>query len=305
MTGSQYYQGNYGAWSVHMDGVRRIVELRGGMGMLSQLIREKIYRSVMLFSTQLWLLLMDLDNYSTDLLGCIEIGAAPRFPAVDLPKPLFPPSWCNLPPAVSSLAETYTLEPDFLALLSAVTTYTTSTTATQDAPSLQYRLVSLCSMRQYQRPIPSAIILAGPFHSQVRQAQSQIVQELLLIGALLFLSLPHMRTLLPLRPVDYGYLISRLNSFASPLCAHDTLLQHADFLLWLFFLGEVFSSTSMSFSACARVRSPFRMQLRAVSAILDIASWEEMSIALGKMWFIEPRHAELYQCLCEDVFNYN
>ena len=44
--GSQYFQGNHGVWSVHMDGVKRIVELRGGMETLSQLIQQKIYRSV-------------------------------------------------------------------------------------------------------------------------------------------------------------------------------------------------------------------------------------------------------------------
>lgn len=50
MTGSQYFQGNHGAWSVHMHGVKRIVELRGGIGMLSRLIQQKIYRLVMLFT---------------------------------------------------------------------------------------------------------------------------------------------------------------------------------------------------------------------------------------------------------------
>jgi hypothetical protein len=44
--GLQYFQGNHGAWSVHMDGVKRIVELRGGMETLSRLIQQKIYRSV-------------------------------------------------------------------------------------------------------------------------------------------------------------------------------------------------------------------------------------------------------------------
>jgi hypothetical protein len=181
----------------------------------------------------------------------MEIGATPRFPAVYLPKPLLPPSWSHLPPAVSSLAETYALKLELLALLSEITTHTISSPATQETPSLQYRILSLYSTRQYQHPVLSAIILARPFRSQVPQAQSEIVQELLLIGALLFLSLPHMRALLPLRSVDYGYLISRLSSFASPLFTHDTLPQHADFLLWLLFLGEVASSTSSTFSTCA------------------------------------------------------
>lgn len=44
--GIQYFQGNHGAWGVHMDGVKRIVELRGGTVTLSDLIQQKIYRLV-------------------------------------------------------------------------------------------------------------------------------------------------------------------------------------------------------------------------------------------------------------------
>jgi len=50
MIGSQYFQGDHGAWSVHMDGVKRIVELRGGIGALPRLIQQKIYRRVILFT---------------------------------------------------------------------------------------------------------------------------------------------------------------------------------------------------------------------------------------------------------------
>jgi hypothetical protein len=131
--------------------------------------------------------------------------------------------------------------------------------------------------------------------------QSEIVQELLLIGALLFFSLPHILALPLIRPVNYNYLLSRLTSFASPLFNRHTLLQHPEFLLWLSFLGEFFSSTSTSLSTCSLERSPFRLQLRAVSAILKIASWEEMKMALGRMWAIEPRHEKPYRCLWEEA----
>jgi hypothetical protein len=105
----------------------------------------------------------------------------------------------------------------------------------------------------------------------------------------------------PIRPVDYGYLLSRLTAFASPLFNHDTLRQHPNLLLWLSFLGEFFFSTSNSLSTSARERSPFRMQLRAVLTLLKIASWEEMRIALGMMWPIEPRHEKLYRRLWEEA----
>jgi hypothetical protein len=301
MMGSQYFQGNHGAWGVHMDGVKRIIELRGGMGMLSILIQQKIYRSVMLCTIVPMHPLIDLENCSTDLLGCLETGTIPHFPTITPLEPLFPPYSCDLPPAVVSLAETYTLDPDFRALLSEISTQTTSLPATHDTPSLQYRLLSLYFARQYQHPLPSSIILTKTSCSQLQQPQSEIIQELLFIGALLYLSLPHMRALPPIRPVDYGYLLSRLNFFASPLFNRHTLLQHPDFLLWLFFLGEVFSSISVSLSTCARERSPFRLQLRAVSAMLEIASWEEMKIALSTMWAIEPRHEKPYRCLWEEA----
>jgi hypothetical protein len=105
----------------------------------------------------------------------------------------------------------------------------------------------------------------------------------------------------PIRPVDYGYLLSRLTAFASPLFNHDTLREHPHLLLWLSFLGEFFFSTSNLLSTSARERSPFSMQLRAVLTLLKIASWEEMRIALGMMWPIEPRHEKPYRRLWEEA----
>lgn len=39
----QYTQKNYTIWDVHMNGTRRIVEMRGGISALPALIRQKIY----------------------------------------------------------------------------------------------------------------------------------------------------------------------------------------------------------------------------------------------------------------------
>ncbi|KAH5865662.1 hypothetical protein HBI92_115920 [Parastagonospora nodorum] len=281
MAKAEYFQGNHGVWSVHMDGVKRIVELRGGMETLSQLIQQKIY--------------------STDILGCMEIGAIPHFPAVSLPKPLCPPYHCDLPPAIASLAEIYTLDPDFLALLSEITTHAAYSSATHDTLNLQYRLLSLYSTRQYQHLLPDPNFFTGTFYGQGQEAQSDIVQEILLIGAMLFLSLPHMRTLPPIRPIDYSYLLSRLNSFLSPSFNNHTLLLHREFLLWLSFLGEVFSSSSIALSIYARGCSPFGIQMRAFSDMLGIISWEEMNMALGMMWAIQPRHEKPYRCLWEEA----
>jgi hypothetical protein len=234
----------------------------------------------------------------------MEIGAIPHFPAVSLPKPLSPLYHCGLPPAIASLAETYTLDPDLLSLLSEITTYTTSSSATHDTLNLQYRLLSRNSTRHYQHLLPNPKFFIETFCGQGQQAQSEIVQEMLLIGAMLFLSLPHMRTLPPIRPIDYSYLLSRLSSLASPSFHNHTLLQHPQFLLWLSFLGEFFSSSSIVLSTYAGGCSPFRLQLRAFSDMLGIASWEEMNLALGMMWAIEPRHEKPYRCLWEEAVIY-
>ncbi|CAI6335554.1 unnamed protein product [Periconia digitata] len=74
---AEYLQGNHGAWSVHMGGIKTIVELRGGIETLPQLIQEKIY--------------------STDLLGCMEIGIIPHFPisSHQSPQPNFTRTICG------------------------------------------------------------------------------------------------------------------------------------------------------------------------------------------------------------------
>ncbi|KAH7378440.1 hypothetical protein DE146DRAFT_626528 [Phaeosphaeria sp. MPI-PUGE-AT-0046c] len=278
MAKAEYLQGNHSAWCVHMDGVKRIIELRGGTMTLSCLIQHKIY--------------------STDLLGCMEIGALPRFPAIDILKPVSSSYPYNLPPAVVSLAKSFILDHELLALLSEITTHMKSSPTSHDTLGDQYRLLSLC----YQQPLRDCLVLTKRFSSQVQQVKSKIVQEVLMIGALLFLSLPHMCALPPIRPVDYSYLLSRLDSFASPLYAdHQILLQHPEFLLWLSFLGVVFSSTSVSLSAGAHERSPFRLQLRAVSIMLEITSWHDMKIALGRMWSIDPKYEKPYRCLWENA----
>lgn len=231
----------------------------------------------------------------------METGTPPHFPAINLPKPLSPAYPCNLPSAVISLAESYIPDPDFLALLSQITTHTTSSSATHDTPSLQYRLLSFQAMRQYRYPLPNSIIPTRKIFSAVQQTQSEIIEELLLIGALLFLSLPHMQALPPIRSVDHGYLISRLISSANPFLHHCTLSQHPEFFLWLFFLGEIFSSTSTIPSASAREHSPLRPQLRAVLVLLNITSWGDMKMALSTMWAFEPKYDNLYQSLWEEA----
>ncbi|PVI00752.1 hypothetical protein DM02DRAFT_642235 [Periconia macrospinosa] len=222
MAKAEFFQMNHGAWSVHMDGVRKIVELRGGIRMLSRLIQQNIY--------------------STDLLGCMEIGAVPHFPTTNLPKP---------------------------SLLSEIPMQHTFSPATHDIPNLQYRLLYLYSKHQSHNSLTSSVIPTTLFCSQAQQMLSEIIQELLLIGTLLFISVPHMCALPPIRPVDYGYLLSRLNSLATPLFNDPTLLRHSHFLLWLSFLGEFCFD--------------FALHLRTVSAMLKIASWEEMKMALDSM----------------------
>ncbi|KAH6723577.1 hypothetical protein BKA61DRAFT_13229 [Leptodontidium sp. MPI-SDFR-AT-0119] len=63
---AEYTQKNYTIWDVHMNGTRRIVEMRGGISALPALIRQKIY--------------------DAELLGCIETGSIPRFLSI---KPAF------------------------------------------------------------------------------------------------------------------------------------------------------------------------------------------------------------------------
>lgn len=231
----------------------------------------------------------------------MEFGISPHFPIANLQKPLLPSYLLNLPPAIFSLVENYTLDPDLTALLSEITTHTSSLPATLDNHNLQYRLLSLRSAHQHHYLSSSFSILNTPFCSQDQQAQSKIVQELLITGAVLFLSLPHTRALPPIRSVDYEHLLNCLSSLINPLFKDQTLLRHPEFLLWLSFLGEIFSSTSSPLFTCTRERSPFWLLLRTSSTMLRILSWEDMMTALSAMWAFEPRHDKSYRRLWEGV----
>lgn len=189
-----------------------------------------------------------------------------------------------------------------MGLLSEIATHITSSPATDDTPSLQYRLLSLCNTRPYQHSHGDCLILTKTFRNHAQQAKSEIIQELLLISTLLFLSLPHLCAVPPIRPVNYTYLLSRLDSSAGLILVdHDTLLQQPEFLLWLLFLGDVLFSTPVSLSAGTWERSPFRGPMIAVSAILNITSWDEMKVAMGMMWAIDPKYEKPYRRLWEDA----
>lgn len=232
----------------------------------------------------------------------MEIGAIPRFSTIHLPKPLSPPRQCDSPQAVVSLATTFSLDSDLLALLYELNTHTTSSPAVHEAPSLQYRLLSLYSTRQCQLPLRNAPIAGEVFSNQTSQSQSEIAQELLLIGALLFLSLPHNLELPPIRPVDYSLLLSRLDTFSAGLYSdHHILLRHPEFLLWLCFLGENFSASSTSMRV--REHTSFRQRLRAISTLLDISSWEDVQKTMGMMWAINPMYEGPYRRLWEDAIS--
>ncbi|KAH7354665.1 hypothetical protein BKA65DRAFT_496765 [Rhexocercosporidium sp. MPI-PUGE-AT-0058] len=56
---AEYTQKNPALWNVHMNGMKKIVEMRGGIHMLPDLIRQKIY--------------------DAELLGSLETGSVPRF----------------------------------------------------------------------------------------------------------------------------------------------------------------------------------------------------------------------------------
>lgn len=191
---------------------------------------------------------------------------------------------------VTTLAKVYKINQGLLNLLGEISAYITSQTANIETPSLHYRLLSFYS--ETQQVSIDISPLNGRFHSHSPLERQQIIEESLLIGALLYISLPHLRTVLPsVRPINYEYLLSRLDVCKGLLFDFDynTVPQHAILLLWLSFLGEIFSS-----SPCA-ARYRFNARLRALTAEMSISTWEDMTSALDALWWIEPVYDEFYR----------
>lgn len=113
-----------------------------------------------------------------------------------------------------------------LNLLGEIPAYIASQTANGETPSLHYRLLSFYFETQHANTDSSP--LRGRFHCHSPRKQRQIIEESLLVGALLYLSLPHLPTVLPsVRPVNYEYLLSRLEACTGLLFDYDTVPQHS------------------------------------------------------------------------------
>ena len=232
--------------------------------------------------------------FSTDLLGCVENGAKPHFPIVNLQSPMSSLCIPDLPPNVTTLVEVYTINKGLLNLLGKVSAYAVPQTTDLEIPSLYYRLLSFYFETENVNIDSSP--LKQRFQSHPPRKQQHIIEESLLVGALLYLSLPHLRTVLPaVRPINYEYLLGRLEACTGLLFDSDTAPQHSILLLWLSFLGEIFSS-----SPCA-ARYKFRPRLRAAMADLSIRTWEDMTLTLRALWWIEPMYDEPYRQIWEEI----
>ncbi|RDW80267.1 hypothetical protein BP6252_04905 [Coleophoma cylindrospora] len=198
-----YAQRNYLNWDIHMNGLRRIFQARGGMMMLPSLLRHK--------------------TYSTELIGCIETGSVPRFTFDDGPTIIGPSiSLTSLTPGIQSLTKNHLLDRSLFALLMELENYSRDfENKTQLTVDLEPAVVYL----RYR-------LLSGS-DDNLNTEHRSVVQQAIRIGAIIYLD--GLLGQPPIRGIDYTVMLLRLQVYL--LRFQTTCVTTKDLLLWLLFMG--------------------------------------------------------------------
>jgi len=226
----------------------------------------------------------------------------PSFPIFDTYEPLPSPSITTIPPNVNALAKIYETPQGFLNLLGKISASNVSPDAAfEETPHLLYQILSF-----YYRTwivIPDISVLGETshhhHHHHLLRTQRQVVEGSLLLGAFFYLSLPHIPAVMPLtRPINYEHLLHHLANYVDLLFEHYPRPEHSTLLLWLLFLGDIFSSSSQA------AASKFRMRLRVIITEMCISNWEDMRSTLNALWWIETVYDDPYRQVWEMTLMY-
>ncbi|KAG4436333.1 hypothetical protein IFR05_008186 [Cadophora sp. M221] len=203
---AEYTQKNYTIWDVHMNGTRRIVEIRGGIMTLPALIRQKIY--------------------DAELLGCIETGSIPRFPFINLPDIEISKESHLLSSSFARLADERMLHGELLDIFVEIERIISGFTGAKSNPGLlesamfQIRFRLLC--------------LKGEDNSD---DGSSVLNECLRLGALLYTQSLIRKP--PVRGVDISVMLSRCQDVIVRL--EISGLAPDGLLIWLSVIGGISS----------------------------------------------------------------
>ncbi|KIN03412.1 hypothetical protein OIDMADRAFT_177641 [Oidiodendron maius Zn] len=195
--------GDYKAWDLHMNGLREIIEMKGGMTMLDKSLQHAIYRF--------------------DFLGCIESNCGLRFPlSVDLLykyRITSGPRVLKLPRGLEAIKKSFSLDSEITAILNDLqrlritvanlSTLHASEDITYTTTALRHRLL-LCTT-----------------------AASNILNEACRLAALIYLT-PALSC-----QTTYKGLLENLKTCLESIKTNPDMTRYevAEFAFWLLFLG--------------------------------------------------------------------
>jgi len=263
-----------------MDGLEKMIQLRGGLLTLKNSLRNKIFR----FAIPLHHLrkLIPLTSHRADLAGCIGTLSAPRFATFILaPTPtLTQPSI----PSFAHITEITTLDNELLQILSSIQSLTTLLNA--PSPNLQETDYTIATL-QY-----SLLSIYSTFATPSFQLAC-------CIAALAFL-----------RTIHHYHRVLKIGSFIANHLADGALIrklrecvemvdndegQLRDFVLWMLFMGGILVNGKR------KERAWFVAKLGRIRLEMGIERWEEAKKKLMGFFWVEVVHEKIGREMWEEA----
>jgi hypothetical protein len=280
MAETEIVLGHYEQWNMHIDGLKAMVQTKGGMGKVNSYLGWKIHRSV-ISSSDRPTICIHADIIRADLIGCAMFGSMPRFTSAD---GALGPSGVEPILVLNSNYPQRTLDAIFLTqrlssdLMSTLKSVHHLTTTVNDA-MLNKTHVNINSLGQTVTALRQHLVLDQdhPHNSPIQPA--------LRLGALICLNALIAQR--PFTPAPSAILISNLQASlfqtrsSMESCNESLTLM----LLYLTFIGGMFL-------ASGKDRTWFIKFAATLAGENKVAPWKVVKEMLVEFWWVECQNAE-------------
>ncbi|KAI9737859.1 MAG: hypothetical protein M1834_009229 [Cirrosporium novae-zelandiae] len=262
---------NFANWSLHMDGLHKMVQIRG-FAALNENLKSKIWRA--------------------DITGCIATLSKPRFTAIEIPSLSLPPLLLKQPisalcDGMRNIIELFAFDGGLIGIISELQYLTSAlNNATMDLLTVDRIVISI----QYHLLLFQS---AG-----YKSSQNAALQEVCCIGALVYLETVYHFSLclqvgkFPASALTDGVTIQKLKSCLD--MADMNTAQTRVLFLWIMFLGG-------AAVAGTKDRAWFVARLVKIVMELQIYNWKDAKSSLMKFLWAGRVHENSCKDLWDEV----
>ncbi|RFU29231.1 hypothetical protein B7463_g7088, partial [Scytalidium lignicola] len=255
--------GNFKNWNLHMDGLYKMVEIRGGFLKLTDSVKNKVLR--------------------VDVVGCIGTLSKPRFttfnaPSLSLPESSTKSHILPLCDGLKNVTELFILDDSIIGILRELQ-YLTSMIKNETMDLIAFDGIAVSI--QYH-------LLLFQFISH-KSSQHTALEDACCMGALIYLKTIHHYRLsfqiegYPFRVSTDGAIIQKLKSCLDIM--ETNTRQTKELFIWILFLGGGAATST-------RDRTWFVARLGKALMEWQVCSWEDAKSLLMKFLWVEAIHAD-------------